>query len=472
MTSQSPPSEHPLSVSGSITVRSSMDDPAARGKSPSVHMNTELPASKEAADLEAAATTPLVDPNSDKYVTGYKLVLIFIGMLFSAFLVSLDQTILATAIPKIASQFNSLEQVTWIASAYFLTQCSLILTYGKLLSSVTTKWVYLFAVALFEVGSAICGAAPNMNTLIFGRALAGCGAAGIFQLYTILTSLFSLPFGGVTILSILAFIKPEHSSVPPSDFRTTLKRLAGIDWIGSILSIGMVTSILLPLQWGGVTKPWDDKSVIALFCVFGVLLIVFIAWEWYQGDNAVMPLTLWKNRAQIACCIEAFFLMLVLLCCTYYLPLYYQSAKQHSATKSGIDIIAFMNAIIAIQAEYATRPEMVPMSTALVNFTQLFGGVLGIAIAGTIFGNQLSTFIRVDAPSLPPEVVNAVKQSVEVIATLPRDEQGPVIKAYSKALGYVFILGIPSAILASVSGMFVPNYDLKALGVNQGVHAV
>lgn len=92
-----------------------------------------------------------------------------------AFLVSLDQTILATAIPKIASQFDALEQITWIASAYFLTQCGLVLTYGKrldsqapnnlivtchvgkVLTAVPTKWVYLFAVTLFEVGSAICG---------------------------------------------------------------------------------------------------------------------------------------------------------------------------------------------------------------------------------------------------------------------------------------------------------------------------
>lgn len=78
---------------------------------------------------------------------------------------------------------------------------------------------------------------------------------------------------------------------------------------------------------------------------------------------------------------------------------------------------------------------MVPQSSALVNFTQYFGGTLGIAIAGTIFGNQLSKFIAIHAPGLSPEAVAAVKQSVEMIKTLDPEVQAGVITAYSKALG-------------------------------------
>lgn len=101
-------------------------------------------------------------------------------MIRRIFLVALDQTIVATAIPRIASQFNALDQVTWIASAYFLTQAGFMLTYGQALRVATTKWIYLFAIVLFEVGSLVCGVAPSVNVLIFGRALAGCGGAGIF----------------------------------------------------------------------------------------------------------------------------------------------------------------------------------------------------------------------------------------------------------------------------------------------------
>ncbi|KAG9047818.1 hypothetical protein FS837_001414 [Tulasnella sp. UAMH 9824] len=134
---------------------------------------------------------------------------------------------------------------------------------------------------------------------------------------------------------------------------------------------------------------------------------------------------------------------------------------------------ALQNCVIAIQAEYSKKPEMVPQSSALVNFTQYFGGTLGIAIAGTIFGNKLSTFIDIYAPGLSPETVAAVKQSVEMIKHLDPEVQAGVITAYSKALGYVFIIGIPSGILASLAGCLVPNFNIKQMSLQAGgAHAV
>ncbi|KAG8913671.1 hypothetical protein FRC00_001875 [Tulasnella sp. 408] len=458
------------------------------------------------------------------------------------------------------------------------------LTYGQILRVAPTKWVYLTAVALFEIGSAICGAAPNINVLIFGRAFAGVGAAGIFvsclSIIAVITKLeqrpllfglfggvfalssvigplmggaftdhvswrwcfyINLPFGAITVFSILAFIKSEHSIAPrasASGAPTWRRLITNIDWVGSILCLGMVTTLLLPLQWGGVTKAWTDKSVIACFVVFAVVLFIWLGWEWYMGDNAVMPLSLFKRRTQVGACLEAFFIMLVLLCAAYYLPLYYQSAEQHSATRSGIDILIYMimvvvgaaigggiinytgrplpfligspllasigggivfwaltknpkpailygtqvllglgiggamqNTVIAIQAEYVNEPEMVPQSTSLVNFTQLVGGIIGIAISGTIFGNQLSKSIAHYAPNMDPTLAAAVKQSVEVIYGLTGEDKANVIRAYSEALGYVFILAIPCGVLASVSGTLIKNYNLKELKLQPGMAA-
>ncbi|KAG8897805.1 hypothetical protein FRC01_011165 [Tulasnella sp. 417] len=114
---------------------------------------------------------------------------------------------------------------------------------------------------------------------------------------------------------------------------------------------------------------------------------------------------------------------------------------------------------------------MVPQSTALVNFTQFFGGTLGIAIAGTIFGNKLSAFVPMYAPGLSPEALAGVKQSVEMIKHLPPDVQAGVITAYSKALGYVFIIGIPSGVLASLAGCLVRNFNIKKMALQPAVHA-
>ncbi|KAG9047819.1 hypothetical protein FS837_001415 [Tulasnella sp. UAMH 9824] len=360
------------------------DSATLRSNTPVQNAEEKSEEKSENPEKAAIAGVPLVDES--KLVGGYKLVLIFVGMMLSALLVALDQTIVATAIPRIASEFNALDEVTWIASAYFLTQCGLTLTYGKLLAAVTTKWVYLFAVIIFEVGSAVCGAAPTVEALIIGRAIAGLGAAGIFtsclSILAVVTRLekrpvlfglfggvfafsnvvgpllggaftdhvswrwcfyINLPLGAITVATILLFIEPKHSTVEPAGLKETMRRIAGIDWIGSLLSISMITAILLPLQWGGVTKPWTDKTVIACFCVFAVLLLAFLGWEWYVGeDKAIMPLSMWTNKTQVGCCLEGFLLMFVVLCAVYYLPLYYQSAQQHTATRSGIDILAFM----------------------------------------------------------------------------------------------------------------------------------
>jgi MFS family permease len=126
-------------------------------------------------------------------------------------LVALDQTIVATAIPQIVSDFNGLSQVTWVASACeciflivsnlypdlctidFLTQAGFMLTFGQVISVGTTKWIYMMLIVIFEIGSLLCGVAPNMITLILGRAIAGVGGGGIFvSVLTIITQITRL----------------------------------------------------------------------------------------------------------------------------------------------------------------------------------------------------------------------------------------------------------------------------------------
>jgi len=246
---------------------------------------------------------------------------------------------------------------------------------------------------------------------------------------------------------------------------------------------------------------------------------------------------MFRRRTQIGTCLEAFFVMLTLLLGTYYLPVYFQVTKGHSATKSGIDILPFMlsvvimaggsggvinatgrywpfllgsplissigagllytldvnsgsakeigyqillgvgvggalqNTIIAIQAEYANEEELIPQGSSLVTFTQLIGGIIGIAIAGSVLANQLGKYLFLYAPDLPPSIAVAVRQSVAVIFTLPADQQGPVIRAYLKALNSVFLIGVPAGVLASLSALFTKNYNIKAMGIKPGAGA-
>lgn len=119
--------------------------------------------------------------NEVEYPPFRRVLAILLGVFVCAFLVALDRTIVGTATPTITNEFNSLDDVGWYASAYLLTLCGFQLLFGRIFTFFNIKIVYLVAILIFEIGSAICGAAPSSDVFILGRAIAGVGAAGIFS---------------------------------------------------------------------------------------------------------------------------------------------------------------------------------------------------------------------------------------------------------------------------------------------------
>ncbi|KDQ59779.1 hypothetical protein JAAARDRAFT_33346 [Jaapia argillacea MUCL 33604] len=490
--------------------------------------------------------------------------------MISLLLVNLDQTIVATALPRIASQFDALTQAAWIATAYMLTLAGFMLMLGQVLTIAPAKYVYLCSIFVFEVGSLICGAAPSFNVLVFGRAIAGCGGGGVVNsvlviiaqttriedrplLYGILGGVYALasivgpllggaftdhvswrwcfyvnlPFGALAIAVVFLFL-PSRPALG-SNNEESLNQMTWyrrLDWLGGILCLGTVVSLLLPLQWGGTTHPWNSPVIIALFCVFAVVLVAWIIWEWRRSKAAILPLMLFKRRSQLGATLESFFIGMGMLNGTYYLPLWYQ-AKGQSSTSSGISILPFMislitasmvsggmikftgrywhllvispllalvgsvllstlhvdtpnshaigfqilygiglggalqNVFIAVQAEWAKEEHMVPQATTVLTFGQVTGGVLGIAIGGTIFSNQLEKNLHVYAPDLPANLATAVEQSVNAISLVEASMRPLVLRAYTESINRVFLLGIPAAALASLSGFLVRNISLK-----------
>jgi fucose permease len=135
---------------------------------------------KEAGD-ETAQDDEEEPEDESKYLTGAKLIILSLGLCLTTFVIALDNTIIATAIPKITTVFNSLEDVAWYGSSYLLTTCSLQPSFGKVYTYFDVKYTYLFALLLFEVGSIICAAATSSAMFIVGRAVAGAGAAALFS---------------------------------------------------------------------------------------------------------------------------------------------------------------------------------------------------------------------------------------------------------------------------------------------------
>ncbi|KAF9047937.1 major facilitator superfamily domain-containing protein [Panaeolus papilionaceus] len=322
-----------------------------------------------------------------EYPAPLKLALILASLYLSVFLVGLDQTILITAIPKITAQFDSIDDVGWYGSAYLLTLASFQLLFGRLYN-MSVKRVFLCTVALFEVGSLICGIAPNSTTLIVGRAVAGLGSAGIFSgaliiiahavplekrpIYTtfiasiwgisaiigpLLGGAFTdkltwrwcfyinLPIGGLSILFIATFFhEPKLKKTETIGF---FKRLMTFDPIGCLLFVPAIICLLLALQWGGSKFPWSDGRVIALFVLFAVLIIAFAFVQRWMGNLATIPpyiiqtRDVWASVLYAGPNICAFFTLL------FYLPIWFQAIKGDTAVESGIRLLPFIVACTA-----------------------------------------------------------------------------------------------------------------------------
>ncbi|KAJ3223476.1 hypothetical protein HDU81_009154, partial [Chytriomyces hyalinus] len=94
-------------------------------------------------------------------LTTVEFVLVFVGLAFSVFLASLDQTIVAVALQAVAAEFNSLDKINWIGTAFFLTATSFIPMYGQLADVFGRKPTFLLAIGIFQIGSLMCGAANS-----------------------------------------------------------------------------------------------------------------------------------------------------------------------------------------------------------------------------------------------------------------------------------------------------------------------
>ncbi|KAK4989977.1 hypothetical protein LTR50_002888 [Elasticomyces elasticus] len=323
------------------------------------------------------------------YPSGIRLVLIMASLCLTLFLFALDGTILATALPQITDQFNSLNDIAWYSAAFFLTTCAFQLPFGRAYSLLNTKWTYLVSVFIFLVGSAVCGATPTSIGLIIGRAIAGIGGAGVIggvfiiisksiplrkrSLYTgfigaslsissvlgpiiggALTTNVSwrwcfyinLPVGG----AVLAFV---FLSLP--DIGRTSTEFKRMSWwqkfrkfnpVGTVILLGSISSLILALQWGGASGKWDEGRVIATLVVFAVTSIIWAGMQYVQGEDATVPWSVARQRSVAGATLYGLFGSAAFTIIICWLPLWFQTIKGNSAEESGIHNIPLTIGII------------------------------------------------------------------------------------------------------------------------------
>lgn len=400
---------------------------------PLSRITTQKSASKdketEARGDEIEAGTALPE-DTTQYPTGVRLIGTIVALILSIFLVALDMTIVSTAIPQITTDFSSLDQIGWYGSAFFLTVASFQSTWGKAYKYFPIKTGFLLSILVFEIGSLICAVANSSTTLIVGRAIAGAGGAGIASgCYTIIafsasparrpayTGLLgatygvasvvgpllggvfterlswrwcfyiNLPIGGAAAFIIFfTFVAPDAAKPVVASLK---EKFLQMDPVGTFTIMAAVVCYLLALQWGGVTKSWNDSTVIGTLVGFVLLLIVFIANEYFMGERALLQGRLLKSRIVIVACLYVVFIAGAFFVFLYYLPLYFQSISGVSPSESGV--------------------RNLPMILAISLFTIISGGLISTfghyvplmivsAILSTIGAGLLYT-LQIDSPS-------------------------------------------------------------------------
>ncbi|KAF4474940.1 Efflux pump roqT [Colletotrichum fructicola Nara gc5] len=158
---------------------SNCSEELSMGKRSSISSDAKVPALPVSLEVKEAKEAGYQEDSAIEYPRGIRLALIILGLALAVFLVFLDMTLIATAIPAITNQFNSLQHVGWYGSAYMLSLCSFQLVYGKCYELFSLKLTFMVAIAFREVGLAVCGSAPNSIAFIIGRAITGIGCSGI-----------------------------------------------------------------------------------------------------------------------------------------------------------------------------------------------------------------------------------------------------------------------------------------------------
>ncbi|CZT07193.1 related to major facilitator (MFS1) transporter [Rhynchosporium agropyri] len=337
-------------------------------------------------DQEKQGTVTQAEEKPPRDITGWRWVVVVLAILSSTFLFALDNTIVADIQPVIVKQFDSVSKLSWLSVSFLIGAAATNLLWGKIFGQFEAKWTYILCVFLFELGSAVCGAAPNMNALIIGRAICGVGGSGMYvgvmTLLAATTTIHERPMyvGGTgltwgvgTVLGpiiggaftdssagwrwsfyinlvigalcapVYLFMLPKYDPRPGVSF---LNRAREMDYVGALLTVGAFVSGVMAISFGGLTFEWNSPTIIGLFVCSGVLFILLGFQQVYtiftSTSRRIFPIQFFKSRT-----ILILFAMTAAGGCAvfipiYMMPIYFQYTRGDSALDAGVRLLPFI----------------------------------------------------------------------------------------------------------------------------------
>ena len=319
-----------------------------------------------------SAPAPATAGDSGEY-THRQVLTILSGLMLGMFLGALDQTIVSTSIRTIADDLDGLAVQAWVTTAYLITATITTPIYGKLGDNYGRKKLFMFAITVFVLGSALCSFAGSMSQLAAFRAFQGLGAGGLFTLVLAIigdivspreraryTGYFMAMFGTSSVLGpLIGGFFAGQASIATIDgwrwvflvnvpigiaalivvFRTLhvhhTPRHVRIDWWGAVTLVVALVPLLAVAEQGR-SWGWDSGRSIVCYVVGAVGVVAFVLAERMMGDAALIPLRIFAIRPAAVTIAASVIVGMAMFGGIMLLPQYMQIVHGASPTEAGL----------------------------------------------------------------------------------------------------------------------------------------
>jgi EmrB/QacA subfamily drug resistance transporter len=296
---------------------------------------------------------------------------VLLALMVSTGVVAIDSTILATAVPSIVRDLGGFSQFPWLFSIYLLAQAVTVPVYAKLADTLGRKPIILFGLAVFLIGSVLCGVAGDMGALIAFRAVQGLGAGAIGpmaitiagDIYTVaerarvqgymagvwavssvvgptLGGLFAQFTGWPWIFFINVPLVLVAGALIVRNFHERVERHAHrIDYAGSALLMASLSLLILGLLEGGQAWEWTSPTSVAIFAGGLAIFAVFLLVE-RRAAEPVLPSWPFTRRLLLTTTLLSLAIGAVLIGLTSYIPTYLESSVDAAPVVAGLALAA------------------------------------------------------------------------------------------------------------------------------------